>query len=70
MSLLQGLKPFQKFGVVVCGGGILEFRFCLNFGLKLEAGAKLNNQIKQLTFSEGLWFSLENASLEKFLCGG
>ena len=46
MSVLQGLEPSKKFGVVVGGWwwskGILEFRFDPNLGLRLEAGTKLN----------------------------
>ena len=47
MSLLLGLEPFQKLGVV--GGwwwskGILEFHFGPDLGLRLEAGTKLNNR--------------------------
>ena len=49
MSVLQGLEPSQKFGVVVGGWwwwskGILEFRFGPNLGLGLEAWTKLNNK--------------------------
>ena len=48
MSLLLGLEPFQKFVVVVVGGGwskgVLGFRFGPKFGLRLEAGTKLNNK--------------------------
>ena len=43
MSLLLGIEPFQKFAM---GGwwskGNLEFRFCPNLGLRLEAWTKLN----------------------------
>ena len=50
MSLLGGPELFQKFGV---GGGwwskdILEFRFGLNLGLRLEAWTKLNNIFKNI----------------------
>ena len=41
MSFILVTKPFQK----LCVGSkdILEFRFGPNLGLRLEAGAKLNN---------------------------
>ena len=49
MSVLQGLEPSQKFGVVVVGWwgskGILEFRSGPNLGLGLEAWTKLYNMI-------------------------
>ena len=57
MSLLLGIKTFQKFAVVVVGSGwwwskaILEFLFGPNLGLRLEAGTKLNN-LKVLIIDE------------------
>ena len=58
MSLLLGLEPYQKMGLVdgwLVVGVILGFCFGPNLGLRLEAGTKLNNTERAATTANYLF---------------